>query len=38
MIAKLGDIIVVSVKSCLPVGKVKKGEVIEFIAQSLLKS
>jgi large subunit ribosomal protein L14 len=26
-VARLGDIIVVSIKSCLPSGKVKKGEV-----------
>ena len=27
MVAQLGDIIVVSIKSCLPLGKVKKGDV-----------
>ena len=30
-IAKLGDIIVVSVKSCIPNGKVKKGEIFRAL-------
>ncbi|MBT4922707.1 MAG: 50S ribosomal protein L14 [Rickettsiales bacterium] len=38
MIAKLGDVIVVSVKSCLPLGKVKKGEVHRAIIVRTSKS
>ena len=30
-IAKLGDVIVVSVKSCIPNGKVKKGEIFRAL-------
>ena len=31
MVAKLGDVVVVSIKSCLPVGKVKKGDIYQAV-------